>query len=240
MRPYSARVSAPTTTPTRILVVEDDANVAAVVKDALEDHGYQAGTVATGAEARALVELHHPHLIILDLVLPDEDGLLLCSRLKVSTGAPILVCSGTQRQRDEYLALKLGADDFIAKPFDVEDLVARVEAMLGRTRLPERRAPTRVGGLLVDYAARQAVVGGVALRLTPIEFRLLGVLADHSAQGVAREALAWLVWGYPDAGTSRTIDVHVGRLRTKLREADPDAPRILSVRGLGYKLIGGT
>ena len=165
--------------------------------------------------------------------------------LKASSGAPILICSGTQRRRDAYLGLKLGADDFIAKPFDVFDLGARVEALLRRSaqqRVTEpapARAPTRLGELVIDHASHEVLVAGVPLQLTPTEFRLLSVLASRPEQLVPRESLARLVWGDPDAGSSRTIDVHIGRLRTKLAQADPNAPQIVSVRGFGYKLVAG-
>src|SRR6266851_3124798 len=125
----SSDVIAPRAT---ILLVEDDTAIAYMMTDVLESSGYLVRVAATGASARAQVEQHAPDLIILDLVLPDEDGLVLCSVLKNVTGVPILICSGTQRRRDAFLSLKLGADDFIAKPFDVYDLLARVEVLLRR------------------------------------------------------------------------------------------------------------
>ena len=229
----------------RVLIIEDDAAVASMLSDVLESSGYQVRHAPSGAAARALIEQERPDLIILDLVLPDEDGLVLCSTLKASAGTPILICSGTQRRRDAYLGLKLGADDFIAKPFDVYDLAARVEVLLRRAQSQTgdrvaARAPTRIGDLLIDHGSHEVTVAGVALQLTPIEFRLLGVLADWPEQVVPREALAKLVWGDPETGTSRTIDVHVGRLRMKLSQARRDAPHIVSVRGFGYKLVAGT
>jgi len=115
-----------------ILLVEDDAAIAFMLTDVLESTGYAVTVAGTGAAARGQVESHTPDLIILDLVLPDEDGLVLCSVLKNMSGVPILICSGTQRRRDAFLSLKLGADDFIAKPFDVYDLLARVEVLLRR------------------------------------------------------------------------------------------------------------
>jgi two-component system response regulator MtrA len=217
-----------------ILVVEDDAAVAYMLGDVLESSGYEIRHAPTGAAARALVEQEQPDLIILDLVLPDEDGLMLCSM--------ILICSGTQRRRDAFLGLKLGADDFISKPFDVYDLAARVEALLRRSQQQladsaGARTPTRIGDLVIDHGSHQVTVDGVALQLTPTEFRLLSVLARRPYQVVPRDSLAKLVWGDPDTGTSRTIDVHVGRLRVKLSQASRDAPQIVSVRGFGYKLV---
>jgi DNA-binding response OmpR family regulator len=226
-----------------ILLVEDDAAVAYLMTDVLETSGYQVREAATGAAARAIVEQFEPDLIILDLVLPDEDGLVLCSVLKNLADAPILVCSGTQRRRDAFLSLKLGADDFIAKPFDVYDLLARVEVLLRRSAQHAAndptafRGPVRIGELVIDHSLHQVTLGEAVLQLTPTEYRLLSVLAARPDQVVARDALAKLVWGDPDTGTSRTIDVHIGRLRVKLSMGGRQAPQIISVRGFGYKIV---
>jgi DNA-binding response OmpR family regulator len=228
---------------TTILLVEDDAAIAYMLSDVLESAGYIVRAAATGAAARALVEDVQPNLIILDLVLPDEDGLVLCSVLKQMSASPILICSGTQRRRDEFLSLKLGADDFIAKPFDVYDLLARVEVLLRRAaqhragELAPARTPIRIGELFIDPSPHQVSLGGNTLQLTPTEYRLLSVLAARPDQVVPRDTLAKLVWGDPDTGTSRTIDVHIGRLRVKLAQGSPNAPQIVSVRGFGYKII---
>jgi two-component system response regulator MtrA len=228
-----------------ILLVEDDAAVAFMLTDVLESSGYEVLVAGTGAAAREQAEQHKAELIILDLVLPDEDGLVLCNVLKTMAGVPILVCSGTQRRRDAFLSLKLGADDFIAKPFDVYDLLARVEVLLRRAaqhHLVEpvaQRGPIRIGGLVIDHALHQVTLGENILQLTPTEYRLLTVLAARPDQVVQRDSLAKLVWGDPDTGTSRTIDVHIGRLRVKLSQAGRSAPQIVSVRGFGYKIVGG-
>jgi DNA-binding response OmpR family regulator len=226
-----------------ILLIEDDAAIAFMMTDVLESAGYQVREAATGAAARAHVEQHKPDLIILDLVLPDEDGLVLCSVLKNMASVPVLICSGTQRRRDAFLSLKLGADDFIAKPFDVYDLLARVEVLLRRAAqhhtgdATTTRGPIRIGELLIDHALHQVTLGETVLQLTPTEYRLLTVLAARPDQVVPRDALAKLVWGDPDTGTSRTIDVHIGRLRVKLGQAGRTAPQIISVRGFGYKIV---
>ena len=227
-----------------VLVVEDDAATAYLLADVLESSGYLVREASTGAAARSLVEQVRPNLIILDLMLPDEDGLVLCSVLKAIADVPILVCSGTQRRRDAFLALKLGADDFIAKPFDVYDLLARIEVLLRRARHrsiqvepPAPRTATRIGELVIDPTPHQVTLAGMPLQLTPTEYRLLTVLASRPDQVVPRDTLAKLVWGDPDTGTSRTIDVHIGRLRVKLSQAGAAAPQIVSVRGFGYKLV---
>src|SRR4051794_5010656 len=217
-----------------------------MLTDVLESSGYEVLVAGTGAAARSQVEQHKPDLIILDLVLPDEDGLVLCSVLKGMANVPILVCSGTQRRRDAFLSLKLGADDFIAKPFDVYDLLPRVEALLRRASQyhvaepASQRSPIRIGELLIDHATHQVTLSGNVLQLTPTEYRLLTVLAGRPDQVVPRDTLAKLVWGDPDTGTSRTIDVHIGRLRVKLTQACRTAPQIISVRGFGYKIVSGT
>ena len=226
-----------------ILVVEDDAAIAYMLSDVLTSAGYLVREAATGAAARGMVEHVEPNLIILDLVLPDEDGLVLCSVLKQMADAPILVCSGTQRRRDEFLSLKLGADDFIAKPFDVYDLIARVEVLLRRAAQHRggmaavQQTPIRIGELLIDPTPHQVTLAGALLQLTPTEYRLLSVLAARPDQVVPRDTLAKLVWGDPDTGTSRTIDVHIGRLRVKLSQGGARAPHIVSVRGFGYKIM---
>jgi len=225
-----------------ILLVEDDAAIAYMLSDVLESSGYIVREASTGAVARALAEQIQPSLIILDLVLPDEDGLVLCSVLKQMVECPILICSGTQRRRDEFLSLKLGADDFIAKPFDVYDLLARVEVLLRRAHHrgaepPTRRQPIRIGELFIDPSPHQVTLAGHILQLTPTEYRLLSVLAARPDQVVPRDTLAKLVWGDPDTGTSRTIDVHIGRLRVKLSQYGAQAPQIVSVRGFGYKIV---
>ena len=244
--PFGDPGSAPLGARPTILLVEDDAPMAALMTDILESAGYQVRTAATGAAARLNVEQSRPDLIVLDLVLPDEDGLVLCSVLKNVASVPILVCSATQRRRDAFLSLKLGADDFIAKPFDVYDLLARVEVLLRRAAQLHAaeptavRGPLRIGDLVIDHALHQVTVGASMLQLTPTEYRLLTVLATRPDQVVPRDALAKLVWGDPDTGTSRTIDVHIGRLRVKLSMAGRHAPRIMSVRGFGYKLVSGS
>lgn len=215
-----------------------------MLTDVLESAGYAVAVAGTGAAARAQVDQHPPNLIILDLILPDEDGLVLCSVLKNIASVPILICSGTQRRRDAFLSLKLGADDFIAKPFDVYDLLARVEVLLRRAAQQHavdrtlQRGPIRIGNLEIDHGLHQVTLGDSVLQLTPTEYRLLTVLAARPGQVVPRDALAKLVWGDPDTGTSRTIDVHIGRLRVKLSQAGRNAPQIISVRGFGYKIVG--
>lgn len=239
-----------------ILLVEDDPAIADTLTDVLESSGYQVRHSETGAEARAAMEEGEPDLIVLDLMLPDVDGLVLCSSLKASSDVPVIICSALNQSRDRVLGLKLGADDFIGKPFDVYEFEARVEAVLrrrGRLRSPGRRtdapAPTapgkggaaggatRIGHLEIDRQRRRVALGGKPLQLTPTEYRLLLALASRPDEILSREELARQVWGYEDSGSGRTIDVHIRRLRVKLGHGPVAAPSIVSQRGFGYGLL---
>jgi two-component system, OmpR family, response regulator MtrA len=229
---------------TTIMLVEDDHAVAQTLTDALESSGYRVWLAETGADAKTLLEQTRPDLIILDLMLPDVDGLVLCSGLKAIADVPIVICSATPQKRDAILGLKLGADDFIAKPFDIYELEARVEAVLRRTsqtRVSSEASPSppdhiRVGELIIDRSRRRVTLGGEPIQLTPTEYRLVSALASRPDEILSRDDLATLVWGYQDASSGRTIDVHIRRLRVKLSQGPVPAPAIVAVRGFGYKM----
>ena len=224
-----------------ILLVEDDAETARSLCRALERSGYRVTIAETGSEARSLLEHVRPDLIMLDLMLPDTDGLVLTTTLKALTNAPIIICSARQEQVDRVLGLKLGADDFIAKPFELDELEARIEAVLRRaSRVREVPAlPTdqiQVGELLISQSRGTVILAGQSVRLTPTEYRLLVALASRPEEVLSRETLGQLVWGYQDLGTGHLIDVHIGRLRLKLRRASSSGPVIVTVRGKGYTI----
>jgi two-component system, OmpR family, response regulator MtrA len=229
---------------TTIMLVEDDHAVAQTLTDALESSAYRVWLAETGADAKTLLEQTRPDLIILDLMLPDVDGLVLCSGLKAIADVPIIICSATPQKRDAILGLKLGADDFIAKPFDIYELEARVEAVLRRTSqtrvsseaLPSPPDHIRVGELIIDRSRRRVTLGGEPIQLTPTEYRLVSALASRPDEILSRDDLATLVWGYQDASSGRTIDVHIRRLRVKLSQGPVPAPAIVAVRGFGYKM----
>ena len=229
---------------TTVMLVEDDPAVAQTLTDVLESSGYRVWHVESGADAKAMLEQARPDLIVLDLMLPDVDGLVLCSTLKAIADVPIIICSATTQKRDAVLGLKLGADDFIPKPFDIYEFEARVEAVLRRTHPVSGRhaeaAPTsdqiRLGELVIDRSRRRVSLGGQALQLTPTEYRLLSALASRPDEILTREELAQLVWGYQDVSSGRTIDVHIRRLRVKLASGAVPPPPIISVRGFGYKI----
>jgi DNA-binding response OmpR family regulator len=231
-----------------ILLVEDDPATSMTMTDLLESSGYHLRRAGTGAEAKAMLQEETPDLILLDLMLPDADGLVLCADIKSRVDVPIIICSASNETRDRVLGLKLGADDFVSKPFDIGELEARIEAVLRRAQATRTAEPVqqnrpaeqqRIGDLSIDHTRRRVSLSGKPLQLTPTEYRLLRTLASRADDVVTREELAQQVWGYQDASSGRTIDVHIRRLRAKLATA-PNPPAIISVRGFGYKMISDT
>src|SRR5712692_3904718 len=206
-----------------ILLVEDDPDTARSLSKALESSGYRVTAVDTGGEARSIIEHVRPDLILLDLMLPDTDGLVLTTALKQLTNAPIIICSARQQQVDRVLGLKLGADDFVAKPFDLDELEARIEAVLRRASRVREVPAVSPDQIRVD-------------ELLIAQSRGTVTLAGRPEEVLSREALGQLVWGYQDVGTGHLIDVHIGRLRLKLRRASKSAPVIVTVRGKGYTI----
>jgi DNA-binding response OmpR family regulator len=226
----------------RILVVDDDYDIARWLDLALTDAGYQVSIVGCGAGARGAVKEFNPDLILLDLMLPDTDGLLLLTSLKTARDVPVIVLSARDMQVDRVIALKLGADDFVAKPFDFDELLARASAVLRRARpassLVDDAADDviNVGSLTIAHSRRLVTVGGQPIQLTPTEYRLLHVLAMHANEVVPHATLVEKVWGYPAVTAGHLVDTHLWRLRQKLRRGRAEAPRIASVRRRGYTL----
>ena len=223
----------------QILVVEDDDAIAAFVTTVLEREGYAVTWVQTGQEALSHIQDNTPHLVLLDLMLPgDVNGLQVCQAIRrEEVYIPIIIVTAKDEDVDKIVGLELGADDYITKPFNTRELLARVRAVLrlahsGETRNCER---LQVGPLEIDLAGREVQIEGRSTPLTPKEFDLLVVLARNRGRVFGRETLLQQVWGYDYLGDSRTVDVHVQRLRSKL-EPDPRHPRyLLTVHGIGYK-----
>jgi DNA-binding response OmpR family regulator len=230
--------SEPRATDPLILVVEDDPALLSTLRGVLGSGGYRVWAAESGSEARATLEHLEPDLILLDLMLPDTDGLILAATLKTLRSTPIIIMSARNQQADRVLGLKLGADDFVSKPFELDELMARVEAVLRRaTRTPAPADPITIGDLTITPTRALVTLGATAVRLTPTEYRLLLALARHVDEIVSRQALLQLVWGYQDSGARHVIDVCLGRLRQKIRRARLATPRIITVRGAGFKLV---
>jgi len=218
-----------------ILVVEDEASIASFVSLYLKNAGYEVRTAENGTDALAAVQSREPALIILDLMLPDLDGLEVCRRIRQRSDVPILMLTARDEDVDKIIGLEVGADDYMTKPFNPRELVARVKSILRRVT-PERREAQgeRIvhGDLIIDAGRREVTVKGVEVQLAPKEFELLWELLDHRGLVLTRDQLLERVWGYTFAGDTRTVDVHVRQVRRKLGEAAP----IVTVWGVGYKV----
>ena len=218
-----------------VLVVEDENSIASFVALYLKNAGYTVRTVAKGDDALALAAAEPPALIVLDLMLPDLDGIEVCKRIRQDSDVPILMLTARDEDVDKIIGLEVGADDYLTKPFNPRELVARVKSILRRSA-PERRqaesAVIRHGDLSIDAGRREVRVGEEEIQLAPKEFDLLWELLDHRGLVLTRDQLLERVWGYTFAGDTRTVDVHVRQLRRKLGDASP----IVTVWGVGYKV----
>jgi len=218
-----------------ILVVEDETSIASFVSAYLKNAGYAVRTASTAQAAVVELTSKVPALIVLDLNLPDGDGVELCRRIRKSSDVPILMLTARDEDVDKIIGLEVGADDYMTKPFNPRELVARVKSVLRRAA-PERRrsesAELRHGDLVINSGKREVYVGDEEIRLAPKEFELLWELLDHRGIVLSRDQLLERVWGYTFAGDTRTVDVHVRQIRRKLGDASP----IVTVWGVGYKV----
>jgi len=221
----------------RVLVVDDDVKTVELIKLYLNRDGYRVLTTYDGIEALRLAGESHPDLIVLDLMLPGLDGLQVCQALRAESDVPIIMLTARTTDEDKLTGLGLGADDYVTKPFSPKELAARVRAVL--RRLPGERGPAeiRLGELTMDLGRHEASLSNRSLNLTPIEFKLLVVLAKEPGIVFSRARLIDKALGYDFEGFDRTIDVHILNLRRKL-EPDPNHPRyIKTVYGAGYKFL---
>jgi DNA-binding response OmpR family regulator len=219
----------------RILLVEDEANIASFVAMYLQKAGYEVAVARDGTEALTKANAEPPALIVLDLMLPDIDGVDVCRRIRQKSDVPILMLTARDDDIDKIIGLEVGADDYLTKPFNPRELVARVKSILRRSTtrrtLPEGGVLEH-GILRIDSGRREVSVGEDEIQLAPKEFDLLWELLDHRGLVLTRDQLLERVWGYTFAGDTRTVDVHVGQLRRKLGDACP----IVTVWGVGYKV----
>ena len=222
----------------RVLIVEDEPDIRNLVVLHLQRDGYQVTSAGSGEEALRQVRLSPPDLVLLDLMLPTMSGLEVCRRLRqepATATLPIVMLTAKADEVDKVVGLELGADDYVVKPFSPKELLARVRAVLRRSRPVPGAAPIGIGALTIDPGTHTAAVGGEALALTPKEFDLLRALVDAHGRVLSREFLLDRVWGYARAGEveARTVDVHVRRLRVKL---GAEGRRILTIKSVGYRL----
>ena len=218
-----------------ILVVEDETSIASFISLYLKNAGYAVRAVPAGQAALTQVAADVPSLVLLDLNLPDMDGVEVCRRIRKASDVPIIMLTARDEDVDKIIGLEVGADDYMTKPFNPRELVARVKSVLRRAA-PERRRPAEQeishGALTINAGRREVVVEGEEIQLAPKEFDLLWELLDHRGLVLTRDQLLERVWGYTFAGDTRTVDVHVRQIRRKLGDASP----IVTVWGVGYKV----
>ena len=216
------------------LVIEDDEAIGALVGAYLERAGFDVVRECTGEQGLEAAARERPRFVVLDLGLPDVDGLDLCQRLRGSADVPILILTARDDETDRIVGLELGADDYVTKPFSPRELVARVRAVLRRAEAVSPDAPTRAcGDVEIDLRSHTVTVAGAPVVLRTLEFELLAELMRHAGQVVSRDRLLERVWGVSFAGGTRTVDVHVAQLRKKL-----DRPKLIrTVRSVGYRML---
>jgi len=220
---------------TTLLVVDDEPNILALAKLYLEQEGYRVEGVGNGKDAISKMNSIKPSLIVLDLMLPDIDGFEVCREIRKKSDVPILMLTARKEDIDKIVGLELGADDYITKPFNPRELVARVKAILRRYKAGLKSGEAiEVGNLRIDSARREATIGGQPLRLRTKEFDLLATLAQNLGVVLTRDRLLEIVWETDYYGETRTVDIHINHLRDKLSGANVS---IETVRGIGYKMI---
>lgn len=221
----------------RILIVDDEEEIVSSIADYLREEGYRPILAFDGATALEKLEAERPDLVILDLGLPDIDGLDVARRIRQRVEVPIIMLTARVQEIDRIVGLELGADDYVTKPFSPRELVLRVQAVLRRLAGPAPEEAVRIGDLVVDLAAREVRRGGEPVDLTPTEFDLLAFLVRRPNRVFSRLELLKGVQGYTTPALARNIDNHVMNLRRKI-EPDPREPRIVkTVYGIGYRLV---
>ena len=225
---------------TKILLVEDERSIAEGLKISLEAEGYLVAWAKDGIEAVAAWERIRPDLLVLDLMLPGMSGTEVCRTIRARSNVPIIMLTARDAEVDRVVGLELGADDYLAKPFSTRELIARIRAILRRSSgpasdVPPEELPTEATGVRVDRARHEVTVDGTAIELPPKEFELLALLVEHAGRVLTRDQLIDEVWGSNYVGDTKTLDVHIRRLRGRIEVAPQDPRRILTVRGIGYR-----
>ena len=223
----------------RILVVDDEPSVTDLLAYNLRKALYDVQVAADGRAALRLAGEFQPDLILLDLMIPEVDGLDVCRELRKTSNVPVIMITARGEEIDRVIGLELGADDYVVKPFSVRELMARIKAVLRRTQNDNSEPSTIIsgaGGLRMDVERRAVTVAEIAIELTRLEFDLLHRLLINRGRVLTRERLLEQAWGYDYVGDTRAVDSAVKRLRAKLRAASPEADCIESVRGLGYRI----
>jgi DNA-binding response OmpR family regulator len=220
-----------------ILVVDDEENIIDLTRMYLEQDGYRVESAMDGAQALEMIRDRKPALVILDIMLPEVDGFEVCRRTRAESDVPIIMLTARDEDIDKIVGLELGADDYLTKPFNPRELVARVKAILRRAERAPHKAdsPIHIGDVMIDPARRLVTVAGESVSLRAKEFDLLLTFAENRGIVLSREQLLDLVWDFDFLGETRTVDVHVAHLRKKL--SGSTNVLIETVTGVGYKLV---
>jgi DNA-binding response OmpR family regulator len=224
-----------------VLIVEDDEAMSTALRDGFEYEGFEVRLARDGLEALRLAKQESPSLILLDLMLPKLGGLDVCKQIRsVNKDVPIIMLTARGQELDKVRGLRTGADDYVTKPFSFMELLARVEAVLRRQRDPERATSHRCkfGDVEIDFKSCEARKGGKPLELSARELRLLEFLVEHRGEVLSRERLLDAVWGYESGSVTRTVDVHVSKIRRKIEDRPEDPRHVVTVHGVGYKFTG--
>ncbi|GCE23808.1 response regulator transcription factor [Dictyobacter kobayashii] len=228
---------------TMILTADDDPQLLRLVSRNLEFDGYEVITARDGQEALTMIEANHPDLILLDVMMPKMDGLAVCQYVREFSAVPIIIVTARGQDSDKVKGLDLGADDYLTKPFSIEELLARVRAVLRRTQFMSNeqthavRTIAKIGELTIDYAQRKVLMEEKEVILTPTEYRILAYLAQNAGRVITQDLLLEHVWGSEYTGESHMLQVNVNRLRRKI-EPDPTHPSyILTKIGIGYQFV---
>lgn len=219
----------------RILIIEDDAAILELIRFHLEGEGFRVVQATDGRSGLAQFEKVRPDLILLDLMLPEIDGMEVCRRIRKTSNVPIIMLTAKGQEDDRVHGLQIGADDYVTKPFSPKELVARIRAVLRRSNVLEGPSSLRAGKLYIDRKRHRVLIGDREIELTPKEFDLLTLLMTRRGEPVDRDTLLEEVWGYEFAGGTRTLDVHIRRLRQKLGDDPQQSKYIETVHGIGYR-----
>jgi two-component system, OmpR family, alkaline phosphatase synthesis response regulator PhoP len=224
----------------KVLIVEDDPSMAVALRDGFEYEGYSVQVPRDGTEGLKLASAKKLDLIVLDVMLPNLSGLDVCKQLRSQGNTlPIIMLTARGQEIDKVLGLKIGADDYVTKPFSFMELMARVEALLRRTS--KQQAPLEVyrfGNVTLDFKKFEACKQGRMIELSPREFKILKHLIEHRGEVVSRDQLLDTVWGYENFPLTRTVDMHIAKLRQKIEDSPNDPRYIVTLHRVGYKFTG--
>jgi len=221
-----------------ILIIEDELDLASMIKNYLVKEQYNAEIISNGGEAVAAVERYQPQMILLDLMLPGKDGLEILRQIRLRSTIPVIIISAKETELDRILGLKIGADDYMTKPFSIKELIARVDALFRRVDnyrfTTEANGKFNYGNISIDFASRTVKKNDEIINLTPKEFELLILLTEHPRQVLSKEQIYDNVWGLNEYGDINTVTIHIQKIREKLGQEHG----ITTVRGIGYRFDG--